>query len=770
MELWLSQAENARQKLNKKILLSIFVEALLIFATFGIGVCEILHMLTGMQISWLYLAGAAGSILLCLFLEKWHRFGIQAGAVFFILYVGVLLIFHATIQNGMLGVWNQVADMFGSKAGIYLTRYAVSENGMAADQVYFLTLMGIAAGVIGYAVTRLRLSILLLLYSMVPPVLISLLDQNPDGRMTVLFYTGIFLLINWISSSNRNIQQEKHAPAFAAGALFLCIVAAVSGGSFQLLVPETGYETSELVTNAREEFRDKIETFRFQKGKINTLPEGRLKETGEWTASDETALTVKMEVPDSLYLRGFVGSVYDGDRWKTISTEDAWKEKTLFYWLHQDGFYGETQLSEVRNMIQDDTLSSETGTMQITNNHADSRYLYTPYEMTELPEGYTGETALTDSTLASGGLFGNRKYSLQTMGNLVKDFTTLGAESYQMLAEGGQMGYRETESYYNAFVYEQDTVLPDSLTSLFQKELGNGGNREQGHTDYYTAISRIRAYLEKNMTYSTATDPFTDSGDFVTNFLTESKIGHSVHYATAATLMFRYYGIPSRYVEGYLITPEDVRDKTAGDSIEIPGKNGHAWTEIYMDGLGWVPIEMTPEYYGVMEEPDLTLGLEAQGSRTAPLPEVQDHTEELPDIQTHWNLKLALAGLTRFLVLLLLVIDVFCILFFMIVCGLRVYANFRRKKAFASKDSRVAVRALTGYAVQLYHHGDYGPELSDRYQTAYRTGEKAAFSRHEISEKERKDVEQCVAQMITELKAKTGWYDLWIMKYIERLL
>ena len=28
-------------------------------------------------------------------------------------------------------------------------------------------------------------------------------------------------------------------------------------------------------------------------------------------------------------------------------------------------------------------------------------------------------------------------------------------------------------------------------------------------------------------------------------------------------MMFRYYGIPARYVEGYLITPEDAQSMTA---------------------------------------------------------------------------------------------------------------------------------------------------------------------------------------------------------------
>ena len=39
------------------------------------------------------------------------------------------------------------------------------------------------------------------------------------------------------------------------------------------------------------------------------------------------------------------------------------------------------------------------------------------------------------------------------------------------------------------------------------------------------------------MTYSSQTDVFSEDGDFTENFLTTSKIGHSVHFATAAALM-----------------------------------------------------------------------------------------------------------------------------------------------------------------------------------------------------------------------------------------
>ena len=482
-------------------------------------------------------------------------------------------------------------------------------------------------------------------------------------------------------------------------------------------------------------------------------------------------MKVTMEDPESLYLRGFTGSVYDGSSWKSIDTEDAYKQKNLFYWLHQDGFYGETQLNQARSLVEDDTLSDKISGISIENVKADSEYLYTPYEMAELPSGYEGETSLTDSMLKAKGFLGQKNYSFQTNKNLVKDFTVLGARIYQALAQGDDTAYREDESYYNTFVYSQDTELPASLETLFRKELGDGGNREQGHTDYYTAISRIRAYLEKNMTYSTATDVYTEKGDFTENFLSRSKIGHSVHYATAAALMFRYYGIPSRYVEGYLITPEDIKDKKAGDTVEISGKNGHAWTEIYIDGLGWVPVEMTPEYYSVMKEADLTAGLEAKGAKAASIPEAESEPPAEENLQTHWSLKLALFGIEKLLILLLALFDTFCLVFILTVCGLRIRANYHRKKLFTGADERLAVRAMAGYARVLYAHGSdlYSEEVQRQYREISRIGQRAAFSPHAVSEEERKNTAICIGRMKAELKKAKNWYENWIMKYIERL-
>ena len=90
--------------------------------------------------------------------------------------------------------------------------------------------------------------------------------------------------------------------------------------------------------------------------------------------------------------------------------------------------------------------------------------------------------------------------------------------------------------------------------------------------------------------------------------------------------------------------------KNRGILLKFPGKNGHAWTEIYLDGLGWIPLEMTPSYYGVMEEADLKTGLEAKGQIAVSVPETEEEPRADENIRTNWSLKLALFGMEKLLV------------------------------------------------------------------------------------------------------------------------
>ena len=59
-------------------------------------------------------------------------------------------------------------------------------------------------------------------------------------------------------------------------------------------------------------------------------------------------------------------------------------------------------------------------------------------------------------------------------------------------------------------------------------------------------------------------------------------------------LAYRSFGIPARYAEGYLLPQSRT---AAGELVPLSGEDAHAWVEIYLDGMGWVPVDVTPGFY-----------------------------------------------------------------------------------------------------------------------------------------------------------------------------
>ena len=91
--------------------------------------------------------------------------------------------------------------------------------------------------------------------------------------------------------------------------------------------------------------------------------------------------------------------------------------------------------------------------------------------------------------------------------------------------------------------------------------------------------------------------------DGVENFLTNTKEGYCVQFASAAALILREYGIPTRYVEGYIACDFNTNssiDRVARSATYVHDYEAHAWIEVFFDGIGWVQYECTPAYYAGM--------------------------------------------------------------------------------------------------------------------------------------------------------------------------
>lgn len=133
--------------------------------------------------------------------------------------------------------------------------------------------------------------------------------------------------------------------------------------------------------------------------------------------------------------------------------------------------------------------------------------------------------------------------------------------------------------------------------------LGSGAAlcREHPASDLAEATSVILSVLENSTSYTLTPGSAPVNTDIVEYFLFDSREGYCVHYASAATLMYRLYGIPARYGAGYAVQPSDFVLQEDGTWVaEVTDESAHAWTEIFLEDYGWTPVEVTPASDGSM--------------------------------------------------------------------------------------------------------------------------------------------------------------------------
>ena len=112
----------------------------------------------------------------------------------------------------------------------------------------------------------------------------------------------------------------------------------------------------------------------------------------------------------------------------------------------------------------------------------------------------------------------------------------------------------------------------------------------------YRALRQVRDTLNETVTYTKAPQAAPEGEDPILWFLTQSRQGNDVLYASAAVQALRAHGIPARYAEGYYLSASDAANSPDG-TVTLTGQNAHAWVEVYFDGVGWLPTDVTPGYY-----------------------------------------------------------------------------------------------------------------------------------------------------------------------------
>ena len=381
----------------------------------------------------------------------------------------------------------------------------------------------------------------------------------------------------WISE--RNLKISRRGILWTMGIL---LVLCVLGG----IIPS---EEIRIVSQLRQSVQEEVHQIRYGE---DTLPEGNLYDAGELQTETGSMLQVQSEQQKNLYLRGFVGAEYEDGIWSPLA-DSAYGDTHagMLKWLYDRGFDPLTQISDYYTCSTDEN-KPEKNRVEVTATGASRYYAYTPVSLDTVREGRLSEKK--DTRLFSKAFFGARKYAVDELSTLKPAELTVTNSWVNDPQTEEQQDYLEAEAVYRSFVYETyrdvDTETADLIRSLFWEDY------ESDSDGIYSAICQIRKVLKETVDYTENPEQTPEGEDPVRYFLTESQEGNSMLYASAAVDALRVHGIPARYVEGYYVSSED-QAKNDSAKITLTGKNAHAWVEAYFDGIGWLPLDVSPGYY-----------------------------------------------------------------------------------------------------------------------------------------------------------------------------
>ncbi len=303
--------------------------------------------------------------------------------------------------------------------------------------------------------------------------------------------------------------------------------------------------------------------------------------------SDTIMMRLYSTATGVLYLRGAAKDVYTGSTWESANGATV-----------SDSVYSYTSLGNAFG----DSLQAA---VQIHNYFDSATVAFTPY-------GYiscTGVEAITSDLRVSC---------------LENDYITYfwpGLSTLDLsIAEG------DRDESYDSYVMATCLELPeDTKTELYQLALSYGYDTSM---DTLETIAWTVALVNELCSYQLDVSCQPVNCDFAVYFLTESQSGYCVHFATATATMLRALGIPARYASGYRVEVTE-----AGVVTDVTDEDTHAWTEVYLSGLGWIPVESTPGFEGAISLPDLQQDPELIEATEAVQEEAGEEPIETEEIQ-----------------------------------------------------------------------------------------------------------------------------------------
>lgn len=250
-------------------------------------------------------------------------------------------------------------------------------------------------------------------------------------------------------------------------------------------------------------------------------------------------------------------------------------------------------------------------------------------------------------------MLGSERLQVQTAIKQMQQYADFVYDTYLDTADSEIISALAQTIYQESYADEDYLTETDEETGLLHRvgpsedaeplSFALAAMRDSTYVETYTQRHQLAMavinYLVEHYTYTQEiTTTADESLDGVENFLTVTGEGYCVQFASAAALLLREYGIPVRYMEGYLCS-EFTRRVGASSELSryvgtVQDSDKHAWIEVWYDGIGWVIYETTPAYYTALYGDDSTTA-----QTISPITNVDknekneqdDHVQPIPD-------------------------------------------------------------------------------------------------------------------------------------------
>ena len=626
---------------------------------------------------------------------------------------------------------------------------------------------------------------------------------------------GVFLfymLSNLVEQVGKLYNRKAGRPDKKGGILYLApiclLLAVISVGMPSKTEPIQWKAVKNIYFNLKDRIDHMITEWEFFRGKgmaeFSLAMTGYSEEeaklgVGELRNNDKVAMTVSGYSGDNpLYLIGSVSDIYTGNSWKK-SKEGGITEKKEYLLDYYELLLG---LSGVDLKTLEDHRFVQRRLVKVEFEKIKTKTFFYPlksswYEVYSDIANPVDELAnITFHKAAGEGTsYESVFYELNLKG---EDFRQMLREADRFTYDTGKLDTDKISEIEKEYFYHSSAAKMHTLPDIYNDLRTRADNIKKYYTtlpeglpdrvkelandiieNAETTYDKLRAIEEYLSTYTYSVTPgdLPEGEDFVDYFLFENKQGYCTSFASAMAILGRCAGIPTRYVEGFLMDSED----KVGFNYQVRHRKAHAWSEAYIEGVGWIPFEATPPFHdyrytlwpefiknkdesnsGYMNMPEPIMPPELM---TDPLDFVRE--EKLPSA----TIGGIILGLTVFTVLLLLLI-------YDVILRLQYRKSFR-KANYSRKMYLLFLRILAMLKREGYTLGSQDTilTLSDRIKDIYHYDRvmfrdvaevfmKYRYAEAEITEAEFRKAEIFHQGLLDMHRAETGRFKIHLEEFL----